>query len=78
MSQRIKDETVLNPDSLEVINIVDHPRDVRIAEIWNDAIEAAAQAAEEVARNEFDQASGGFLISVGANESAVAIRKLKR
>jgi hypothetical protein len=70
--------TVLNPDAVEVINIVDDPREARITEIWNDAIEAAARAAEEVARNEFDQKSGGFFISLGANESATAIRKLKR
>ena len=53
-------------------------RELRISEIWNDAIEAAARAAEQVARNEFDQASGGFFIALGANESAAAIRKLKR
>ena len=33
---------------------------------------------KDVRFHEFDQKSGGFLISVGANESAVAIRKLKR
>ena len=60
-------ETVLNPGSVEVVNIVDDPRDARVTDIWNDAIEAAAKAAEEVARNEFDEPSGRFYLSVGAN-----------
>ena len=66
------------PEAVGPINIVDLPRAVSVTDFWNAAIEAAALAAEEIARSEFRQASGGFFISLGANESAAAIRKLKR
>ena len=54
------------------------PRAVSITDFWNDAIEAAACAADEIARNGVQQRSGGFLIALGADEAAAAIRKLKR
>ena len=65
-------------DAVGANNVVDLPRAVSVTDFWNAAIEAAALAAEEIARTEFSQASGGFFISLGANESAAAIRKLKR
>jgi hypothetical protein len=58
--------------------LVDSPRAVSMMDFWNDAIEAAAQAAEEIAGSEHQQANVGFFISLGAKESATAIRKLKR
>jgi hypothetical protein len=62
----------------ELDAVVDSPRALSITDFWNDAIEVAAQAAEEVARKEIEHATGRFLISLGADKSAAAIRKLKR
>ncbi len=73
----VRDRTK-EPNAVGGINMVDAPRALSITEFWNEAIEAAAQAAEDIARKQIVQATGGFLISLGADQSAAAIRKLKR